>query len=95
MKRVTGLTMLILVAFTSVLSIGSTGCDEHIVGEVAVLTGDYFGGVLATVSTAYLLDAWGGEAPAGGNGDDHDEHGHEEEEEEHSHDAGPLHDHEH
>jgi hypothetical protein len=64
--------------------LAAAGCTSELVGQIATLTGSYFGDVVTVLATGYLEQAWSVEA----------DHAHEEEDG-HSHSDEPLHDHEH
>ena len=63
--------------------IGGTGCDQHVVGQLATLWSNYVGDAASVVVSHYLQDALGVEDATDTHAD------------EHSHDSGALHDHEH
>lgn len=63
--------------------LAGTGCDEHVTGQLATLSGSYLGDVVSVVVTHCLQDALGIEVADSPTGDEHE------------HDAGALHDHEH
>ena len=65
---------------------GASACTREAAAQIAALSGSYLGDVVATWSTAALLDAWGLESDGtyGESGSDA-----------HNHDAEPLHEHEH
>ena len=65
---------------------GALGCTREAAAQIAALSGSYLGDVVATWSTASLLEAWGLESD-GAHGDAGSDA--------HNHDAGPLHEHEH
>jgi hypothetical protein len=62
-----------------------TGCDQHVTGQFATLSGGYVGDIVSAVVTRYLEIALGVESAAAEEAGAH----------EHEHDTGALHDHEH
>jgi len=64
--------------------LGGAGCDEHVTGQLASLTGSYLGDVVSAVVTDCLQEALGVESAAGDAADQHEHAA-----------AAALHDHEH
>ena len=86
MKRTLRSGKIFAVALLCLSVAGASACTPEAAAQIAVLSGSYLGDVVATWSTAALLDAWGLESDGmhGDSGSDA-----------HNHDAEPLHEHEH
>ncbi len=76
MKRTLRIGRIFAVAVVCLSGAGAVGCTREAVAQIAALSGSYLGDVVATWSTASLLEAWGLESDAadhnGGSMHEHD-----------------------